>query len=131
MNNTSAKRLLSVNPKLAEKVREIITVLEIRFCCSVEVVQGFRSIAEQNELYAQGRTKTGRIVTYAKGGQSFHNYGLAVDLCKFVNGKPDWNDEKFWKALSELAKNRGLVSGFFWRKQDKPHVQLGNILPVK
>ena len=39
-----------------------------------------RSIKEQNELYAMGRTSSGRIVTNAKGGQSIHNYGLAFDI---------------------------------------------------
>jgi uncharacterized protein YcbK (DUF882 family) len=121
--------LLGVNKLLAEKVAEIISILEARFNCQVEVVQGFRTFAEQNALYAQGRTKAGNVITKAKAGQSFHNFGLAVDLCKFVNGKPDWNDEEFWLNLRNLARNRGLISGYDWKFQDKPHVQLGNVLP--
>ena len=39
----------------------------------------YRSFDEQNHLYAQGRTKPGKIVTYAKGGQSYHNFGLAFE----------------------------------------------------
>jgi hypothetical protein len=42
-------------------------------------VQGVRTFAEQDALYAQGRTRKGLRVTNAKGGQSYHNYGLAAD----------------------------------------------------
>ncbi|MED0738884.1 M15 family metallopeptidase, partial [Aneurinibacillus thermoaerophilus] len=50
----------------------------------VLITQGYRSIAEQNELYAQGRTKPGKIVTNAKGGTSYHNYGLALDFALYT-----------------------------------------------
>lgn len=46
-----------------------------------------RTISEQNELYAQGRTKPGKVVTFAKGGQSMHNYGLAIDIVLIIDGK--------------------------------------------
>lgn len=39
-----------------------------------------RSYEEQNELYKQGRSKPGRKVTWVKGGYSYHNHGLAVDI---------------------------------------------------
>lgn len=39
-----------------------------------------RTFAEQEALYAQGRTKPGKVVTNAKAGMSYHNYGLAVDI---------------------------------------------------
>ena len=54
----------------------------------VEIVQGLRTFAEQDALYAQGRTGPGAIVTQARGGESNHNYGLAADLCPFTDGKP-------------------------------------------
>jgi peptidoglycan L-alanyl-D-glutamate endopeptidase CwlK len=44
------------------------------------LTSGYRSKKEQNELYAQGRSKPGQVVTNAKAGQSYHNYGLAVDF---------------------------------------------------
>lgn len=45
-----------------------------------KVYSGLRTFKEQDALYAKGRTKPGGVVTKAKGGQSMHNYGLAVDL---------------------------------------------------
>lgn len=53
---------------------------------------GRRTMEEQAELYAKGRTKAGKIVTKAKPGQSYHNYGLAFD----------------WVPLKATAKNNDL-----------------------
>ena len=78
---------------------------------TVEVVQGLRTFAEQDALFAQGRSKKGQIVTNAKGGQSNHNYGLAVDLCPFVNGKPQWNDNAGFLLIGAEAAKVGLQWG--------------------
>jgi len=48
---------------------------------SAFVDQTLRTNQEQDELYAQGRSKSGNIVTRSKGGDSYHNYGLAFDIC--------------------------------------------------
>jgi peptidoglycan L-alanyl-D-glutamate endopeptidase CwlK len=89
---TSQKRLDKVHPKLAQAVAAVINTLAAEGH-KVEVVQGLRTFAEQDALFAQGRTKPGKKVTKAKGGQSNHNYGLAVDLCPFVGTEPKWEDE--------------------------------------
>ena len=52
------------------------------------VTSTYRDNASQDALYAQGRTKPGRIVTNAKAGQSWHNYRCAVDVVPIVAGKP-------------------------------------------
>lgn len=46
----------------------------------IYLFEGFRSLERQAELYEQGRTKPGSIVTNARAGESWHNYGLGVDL---------------------------------------------------
>ena len=58
-----------------------------------EVTQGLRTYAEQDALYAQGRTVPGEIVTNAAAGYSWHNFGNAVDLVPedITIGQPDWN----------------------------------------
>ena len=53
------------------------------------ITDGYRSRAEQTKLYAQGRTSLGKIVTYAKAGQSPHNYGLAFDIAFRKDGTND------------------------------------------
>jgi peptidoglycan L-alanyl-D-glutamate endopeptidase CwlK len=47
----------------------------------MRATEGLRSMERQATLYAQGRTMPGKIVTWAKPGQSLHHYGCAVDSC--------------------------------------------------
>lgn len=58
---------------------------------------GYRSVSEQQELYSQGRTKEGQIVTHVDGinKKSKHNYSpsMAVDIYCFVNGSATWDKE--------------------------------------
>jgi peptidoglycan LD-endopeptidase CwlK len=69
----------------------------------------YRSPQEQDALYAQGRTDHGGIVTNAKGGQSPHNFGMALDVVPIVNGKPDWNTASAeWEALASMDELQGL-----------------------
>jgi D-alanyl-D-alanine dipeptidase len=92
------------------------------------VISGTRTWREQDALYAQGRTKPGNIVTKAQGGQSNHNYGIAVDGCLDKDEtrpglQPDW-DLKSYAVWAEEAKKLGLDAGFYWKFKDGPHVQL-------
>lgn len=83
---------------------------------------GFRSSDEQNALYRQGRDISGKIVTNARGGQSFHNYGRAFDYVPLKNGKPDWDDTKSYKKAQEIGKKYNLRS-ISW---ETPHLEDGN-----
>lgn len=87
-----------------------------------------RDHEEQAGLYAQGRTKPGRIVTYAKPGESAHNHGLALDFVPLVNGKPDWRAGtlEYVKAV-DLAEQRGMESASKWKRfKEWPHLQEPN-----
>jgi len=92
---------------------------------TVGITQGFRSIAYQNELYAQGRTKPGLIVTNCKGGYSPHNYGLAFDFCIYENGKINWDSRnKKWGIAGNIGKSLGLNWGGDWDSFiDLPHLE--------
>lgn len=91
----------------------------------VGITQGFRTIEYQNQLYAQGRTKPGRIVTNCKGGYSPHNYGLAFDFCIYENGKIDWDSRnKKWGLAGAIGESLGLEWGGRWTQfVDMPHLQ--------
>jgi peptidoglycan LD-endopeptidase CwlK len=95
---------------------------------SYVAISGFRSHAEQDVLYAQGRTTPGKIITQAKGGQSYHNFGVAVDwaLDKDSNKpglQPSWTYDDY-KILAEEAEKLGLEAGYRWKFQDPPHIQI-------
>ena len=83
-----------------------------------------RSIGKQNELYAQGRTKPGEVVTNAKGGYSFHNYGVAFDFCPVVKNKAVWENVKLFETIGAIGESIGLEWGGRWKKViDRPHFQ--------
>ena len=90
----------------------------------VRIVEGYRSPERQTELYNQGRTTKGNIVTNAKAGESLHQYGVAVD---FVFRKEGYNaTNKQWKLLGDIGKAHGFEWGGDWTGGfvDKPHFEM-------
>jgi len=83
---------------------------------------GYRSITEQNRLFQIGRTTPGKKVTNARGGYSWHNFGLAADYAFVIGGKVTWNGP--WDIFGQVARECGLEWGGSWTKfKDRPHVQ--------
>lgn len=73
------------------------------------VTCAYRTNEEQSDLYKQGRTVPGRIVTNAQAGQSAHNYGLAIDVVPIINGKPDWiGAHPVWQQIGKIGQDVGL-----------------------
>ena len=85
----------------------------------IRITSTYRSSEEQAELYAQGRTTPGNIVTNAKPGESFHNYGVAFDVV-FRNEGYD-APEALWRRLGSVGKALGLEWGGDWKNPDRPH----------
>lgn len=116
------KILSKVHPILAEKILRLIELAAAEGCKLV-ITQGLRTFAEQNALFRK-RPR----VTNAIGGQSYHNYGIAVDVAVVVGGNISW-DEKLYKNIGRWASQVGLTWGGNWRSfQDLPHLQL-NMMP--
>jgi peptidoglycan L-alanyl-D-glutamate endopeptidase CwlK len=98
--------------------------LEYRAIC------GTRTFEEQAKLYAQGRTKPGKIVTNARPGSSFHNFGLAIDCGVFEGGKylDETNPRKadaFHREAAKLSAKHGLRwGGDFKSIYDAPHYEV-------
>lgn len=90
---------------------------------SLKITSGFRSKADQDELYAQGRTKAGKIVTNAPYPQSLHNHGLAFDIC-FTGANPYPSDDRLWKKIADTGVKLGLTSGYYFTSfKDRPHFE--------
>ena len=89
------------------------------------IFMSYRTFAEQDALYAQGRTKPGQIVTNAKGGWSYHNYGIAFDFVfKTAQGNWTWNSTQ-WEAVAKLGIKNGWEWGGSWMTfPDRPHMQM-------
>lgn len=89
------------------------------------VTQTERTPEEQDALYAQGRTKPGKIVTKAPGWQSWHVVKRAFDIC-FVDehGHATWEGE--WDKVGKIGDDCGLQWGGgpdFARFKDLPHFE--------
>lgn len=90
----------------------------------VKIIAGFRSYAEQNALYAQGRTTPGNIVTQAPAGYSWHNFAIAFDLGVFRDDAY-LDDSPLYAQIGRLGQSLGLVWGGSWTQfPDEPHFQI-------
>lgn len=119
----SIERLEQLHPKVKDTFKSFIEDIEKEFNTTFRIVQGLRTIQEQNDLYAQGRTKKGKIVTNAKGGSSFHNYGLGIDIAELKNGNINWSFD--YSKLKPIAKKYNIEWGGDWKTIiDKPHYQV-------
>lgn len=100
---------------------------------SYHATRGYDTYGAQMALWAKGRTTPGPKVTNAKGGQSAHNFGLAVDYVldkdqKVAGIQPDWQVEAY-RVLVEEAQKLGLHSGAGYK--DYPHVGLVKYVTAK
>jgi len=69
---------------------------------------GYRSNEDQEKLYQQGRSTKGNKVTNASAGQSFHNYGRAIDFVPVRNGESSWDDTASYLKAQRIGKEFGL-----------------------
>ena len=138
MDSTSETRLQFVFPKLADKIRCMAEMLEGEGI-TIIVAQGLRTWPVQDALFAKGRDSQGnvidksQVVTNARGGESWHNFGLAVDCAIFDREHQtiDWNaSHPAWKRMEAVGISLGLTSGANWtRLVDAPHFQITGAFP--
>jgi peptidoglycan L-alanyl-D-glutamate endopeptidase CwlK len=141
-------RIQQLHPKVKNEVEhiyrsQIVPALTGRAICRFAYT--LRTFAEQDALFAQGRTKlfdnNGKrlgIVTKAKGGQSIHNYGLALDIVLLADNdnnntfeSASWNEVKDfdkdgkadWMEVVNILKSNGWEWGGNWKFKDSPHFQ--------
>jgi peptidoglycan L-alanyl-D-glutamate endopeptidase CwlK len=134
VRSKSAARLSGLLPVVKHAAETLIDRCYARGV-PIVITQGFRTIAEQNALYAQGRTAYGNVVTNARGGHSFHNFGVAIDFALLLpNGREvSWDTKRNgdldllpdWDEVVTEAKRLGFAWGGDWRSfKDMPHFQM-------
>jgi len=90
---------------------------------AVGISSTFRCSAYQDHLFAQGRTRSGRIVTNARGGQSIHNYRLAFDIFQNIRGR-EWSEPEFFATAGRIWREMGGVWGGDWASfVDRTHCE--------
>lgn len=74
----------------------------------LKVFETFRTRRRQSELWAQGRTAPGKKITWVRPGESYHNYGLAVDLVLFIDGQWTWDYPELYRKAGPYFELQGL-----------------------
>lgn len=134
-----------LHPSIRKEVEAIVNEINTKVLtgrAKIRLSQGLRTFAEQDALYAKGRTvknpdgvtarkPMGNTVTKAKGGQSVHNYGFAVDMVLIIDGKAaswdvkaDWDGDKAadWDECVKVFARYGWNWGGNWNSfKDMPH----------
>jgi peptidoglycan LD-endopeptidase CwlK len=130
VDERSEKHIVTLNAKLQPLARKLIETA-VEQGIHVKVICGRRTYEEQDDLYAQGRTKPGSIVTKARGGQSNHNFGTAFDIGIFsADGKKYYDESNDYERVGKIGESLGLTWGGSWKFVDQPHFELteGRIL---
>jgi peptidoglycan L-alanyl-D-glutamate endopeptidase CwlK len=128
MDLPTSNKIAQLHPSVRNEVQKIINECDKALTgrAKVRISQGLRTFAEQDALYKK-RPK----VTNAKGGQSVHNYGFAVDIVMIIDGKvaswdtaKDWDNDKVadWYECVKIFAKYGWDWGGNWKSfKDLPH----------
>lgn len=151
IDDLSIRRLFLLHPSLRDKTidlykNRIAPALTGDYFC--RIIYTYRSLEQQTELYAQGRSKLfdkdGKrlgIVTKAKPGQSWHNFSLAIDFC-LVNKSAgvswevvkdyDKDGKADWQEVVDIFKSEGWKWGGDWSSfKDYPHLEFPTKYNIK
>jgi hypothetical protein len=130
----SASKLQGLNPIVRDAADKLIVAAYNRGVL-IRIVQGLRTSEDQAAIYAQGRTTPGKIVSNAKPGYSFHNFGLAIDYCLMSDdGRQVYWDTRRdadgdrtadWTEVAIEGKKLGFEWGGDWSGfKDYPHLEM-------
>lgn len=151
-DKVTEQRIALLHPKRRDEVKTILELAEAKFPknMAIRIVQGLRTFAEQDGLHRLGRTvknpdgatakkPLGNIVTNATGGQSLHNYGLAIDFAILHDKDNNGTFEELswdvaldfdkdgvvdWQEVVSEFEKEGWEWGGKWRTfKDLPHCQ--------
>lgn len=133
MDKVTQDRISKLHPMVRDEVTKIIQECDKQLTgrAKIRISQGLRTDKEQDALYAIGRTVPGKKVTNAKGGQSIHNYGFAIDIVLIIDGKTaswdtkkDWDNDGIadWYECVAIFARHGWEWGGNWKTfKDLPH----------
>jgi peptidoglycan L-alanyl-D-glutamate endopeptidase CwlK len=141
MDKITLDRIETAHPAVREELKQMYSemVKALTGRAIVRFAYVLRTYAEQDALFAQGRGNDKRKrVTNARGGRSYHNFGLAFDIVLLVdrdrngtfesaswetNVDFDGDGRHDWQEIVTIAKQYGWEWGGDWRWKDMPHFQ--------
>ena len=88
---------------------------------AVRITETYRSQMRQDELYRQGRTAPGKVVTWTKNSR--HTSRRAWDICQNIKGR-EYSDRNFFEECAKVARALGITWGGDWNTPDMPHFEV-------
>lgn len=140
-DKVTLERIQLLHPKVRNEAQEIYKEICNRLTrkSHCRFSSTLRTFKEQQAIYDQGRTKPGKIVSNARPGTSFHNYGLAIDIVLLIDkdddgyyetaswdtaGDYDKDGKADWLEVVQVFKEFGWVWGGDFRSfRDFPHFE--------
>lgn len=136
-SSRNIEMIKGLHESMQHKVWEAIDAIEL-VGEDFLITDGYRSEKEQNELYEQGRTRPGKIVTHVRGGYSLHNHGLAIDIVPVsvfglamghtdrsqkssIQAVLEWSATHRYNNYGRILQEAGLSWGFQLWGFDRPH----------
>ncbi len=139
-------RLSEVCPDLAVRWTNVQKEFKSAHGLTLRITEGVRTFAQQWAVWGQGRVKNKsgvwsisdirKIVTFARPGESYHQYGLALDVAfvgvdPYLQKLPKLQSDLLWLDYGRLCRNNHLVWGGDWKKRiDRPHCEISYGLSV-
>jgi hypothetical protein len=119
----SERNLATLVPRAEAQARAFLqAVLDAGI--RARIIDGSRTFAKQDALFAQGRTRPGRRVTNARGGFSNHNFGIAWDIGIFSSSGAYVPESPDYRRAGQIGRGLGLEWGGDWAGLvDEPHFQ--------
>jgi len=120
----TAEKIKTLEPSFREKVIEWLRLMKSAGV-NPYIYEGYRTPERQDELYALGRSKKGRIITNAGAWQSYHQYRFAFDWVplrqEIKSGlyEANWDDENAYRVGQKVGEPLGLK----WLSWETPHLQ--------
>lgn len=131
--NDSANQLKQLHPAVRTGAEDLIRLSHSCYNIDIRITQGYRTKKQQDALYEQGRSQAGDVVTNARGGESMHNYGLAIDFVQMIDGDISYDLEydgnnsgkSDWREVAAVGKALGFEWGGDWKRfVDHPHFEM-------
>ena len=106
--------LNSLHPYFRDQIIQLLNACKSQGI-ELEIVEAFRTHAKQGEYFGMGRKYTRSL-----GGQSKHQYGVAIDVVPMVDDVPQWDNQHLWKKIGMIGEKLGLRWGGRWRAPYDP-----------
>ncbi len=122
-DDTTNKQLQTLHPAVRQDFADFLDDVNNQLGIKLRAYKGFRSNADQAKEYAKGRTAPGPVSTWARPGESYHQYGMATDLAQLLpKGAVEFNNVP-WDEIAKIAAVHGIDWGGRFNMPDKGHFE--------